>query len=255
MASGSLVSTLRLVPLAPPWPVVPLPPPLRFHLHPCTPLAFPRPSGSTSVLCRSSSAAAFRIFTYTSVAKATCSALALQILGFTLAHRLSISASGSTTCSTALGWPIGAISPSSSMLPPSVVSTMGRHHGWGLVPPGSSKSLLSAPWLLPPSDPPWLLLAPLSIKSTLAPSVFSLDPRASACLVCLPSCKPFVVPPSPSLLHYLSMSPSVPPFVSTAQDRAFWEGRGRGQSVTPHWTFVVFSSLMCLLTRCLSFLD
>ncbi len=101
-------------------------------------------------------------------------------------------------------------------------------------------------WLL--QVPPICSLAPSSVWSALAPPGSSLHQvhPGSSCLLpgsqspCLPSCKPFVVPPSPSLLHYLCMSPSVPPFVSTAQDRTFWEGRGRGQSVTPHWTFVVF---------------
>ncbi|KAL0177499.1 hypothetical protein M9458_026393, partial [Cirrhinus mrigala] len=63
------------------------------------------PSASTLVLCLSGSTTASRIHASTSVAGAIGSTLTLRILLlFTLAHRLSVSASGSsTTCSTAVG--------------------------------------------------------------------------------------------------------------------------------------------------------
>ncbi len=115
----------------------------------------PRPSGSNSV------------------AGAICSAMALQILLVALAHWLSVSISGfSTTCSAAVGQHPGVGSPSSTMAPPSVGSTVGRLLGCGLgpawlLPPSdppwpllsSPWPLLSSPWLLPPSGPPWLLLS------------------------------------------------------------------------------------------------
>ncbi|KAL1249399.1 hypothetical protein QQF64_020404 [Cirrhinus molitorella] len=107
------------------------------------------PSSSASVLDRSGYAAALRISA--SVAGATCSALALRILGVDLDHRLSVSTSGSTsTCSATVGRPHGVVSPSSTMAPPSVGSAVGHRHGWDL---GSS----------------WFLLLQL-------PSVFSLAP-------------------------------------------------------------------------------
>ncbi len=69
-----------------------------------------------------------------------------------LGNRLS-----TTTCSSAFGWPPGVVSPSSTMAPPSVGSTVGHRHDRGL-------------------GPTWLLLL-LQFPSvvTLAPPVFSLD--------------------------------------------------------------------------------
>ncbi|KAL0195716.1 hypothetical protein M9458_009288, partial [Cirrhinus mrigala] len=56
---------------------------------------------SASVLCRSGSAVNLRIYASALVATALGSALALRILGVTQNHRLSVSASGSTsTCSS-----------------------------------------------------------------------------------------------------------------------------------------------------------
>ncbi|KAL0192002.1 hypothetical protein M9458_010298, partial [Cirrhinus mrigala] len=117
------------------------------------------PSGSTSVLCRSGSAADLRISASASVARALGSALALRILGVALDLWLSVSASGSTsTCSAAVGRPPGVVSPSSTMAPPSVGSTVGLHHGCGLglyrllllrVPPVSS---LAPPTFVAPMD-------------------------------------------------------------------------------------------------------
>ncbi|KAL1276944.1 hypothetical protein QQF64_023617 [Cirrhinus molitorella] len=66
--------------------------------------------------------------------------------------RLSVSASGSTTCSAAVSRPPGVVSPSSTMAPPSVGSTVGRHLGCGL---GLS-------WLLLLQIPPVFSLAPPS---------------------------------------------------------------------------------------------
>ncbi|KAL0165956.1 hypothetical protein M9458_037800, partial [Cirrhinus mrigala] len=68
-----------------------------------------------------------------SVGRALGSALALWILGVAQDHRLSVSASGSTSaCSAAAGLPPGVVSPSSTMDPPSVGFTVGYHHGCGL---------------------------------------------------------------------------------------------------------------------------
>ncbi|KAI2645558.1 Opioid growth factor receptor [Labeo rohita] len=80
------------------------------------------PSGTASILCRSGSAADLRI-----------SALALRILGVALDLRLSVSASGSSASGSAsVGRPPRVVSLSSTMAPPSVGSTVGRHHGCGL---------------------------------------------------------------------------------------------------------------------------
>ncbi len=115
-----------LVPPAPPWSVVPLPPP-RDYTPPATPRPFIPlapvglflPSSSTSVLC--CSAAAFRSTAYTSVTKASGSALAFRIFGLTLALRLSVASSGSTTtCSAAVGRSHGVSGHSSTMAPPSL---------------------------------------------------------------------------------------------------------------------------------------
>ncbi|KAL1250872.1 hypothetical protein QQF64_018668 [Cirrhinus molitorella] len=66
---------------------------------------------------------------------------------------LSVSASGSTTtCSAAIGRPPGVGSPSSTMAPPSVGSTVGCHLGWDL----------GSPWLLLLQLPPVFSLAPPS---------------------------------------------------------------------------------------------
>ncbi|KAI2659808.1 Chromatin-remodeling ATPase INO80 [Labeo rohita] len=124
-------------------------------------------SGSILVLCRSGSTTASWIHTSASVARAICSTSYLPILLVTLAHRLSVSASSSSvTCSAAVGRPLGVINPSSSMAPPSVGSTVGRHHGCGLgptsrslmAPSGLPWSLLSSPWLLAMSSPPTLFV-------------------------------------------------------------------------------------------------
>ncbi|KAI2644851.1 Zinc metalloprotease ZmpB [Labeo rohita] len=84
------------------------------------------PSGSPSVLCRSGSAADLWSSASASIARALGSALALRVLGVALDLWLSVSASGSTsTCSAAVGRPPGVVSPSSTMAPPSVGSTVG----------------------------------------------------------------------------------------------------------------------------------
>ncbi|KAI2653768.1 hypothetical protein H4Q32_014108 [Labeo rohita] len=87
------------------------------------------------------------------VARALGSALALRILGVAQDHRLSVSASGSTsTCSAAVSRPPGVVSPSSTMAPPSVGSTVGYHNGCSL---GLTWLLLlrvpSVSFLAPPS--------------------------------------------------------------------------------------------------------
>ncbi|KAL0163502.1 hypothetical protein M9458_039255, partial [Cirrhinus mrigala] len=128
-------------------------------LHPTGSVGLLPPSGSPSVLCRSGSAADLRSSASASVAGALGSALALRILGVALDLWLSVSASGSTsTCSAAVGRPPGVVSPSSTMAPPSVGSTVGLHHGCGLglywllllrVPPVSS---LAPPTFVAPLD-------------------------------------------------------------------------------------------------------
>ncbi len=162
-----LASLGSLIPPAPPWSVVDHPAP-RYS----TPPAAPRPSGSirllhpfgsSSVLCRSGSTVAIWITVSASVASTICSALVPRILPVALAHRLSVSASGSsTTCSAAVGRPPGVISPSSTMAPPSIGSTVGRHYGCGLgptwhrllqAPPDSSLALSSPPWTLSACSP------------------------------------------------------------------------------------------------------
>ncbi|KAL1279536.1 hypothetical protein QQF64_026209 [Cirrhinus molitorella] len=76
-----------------------------------------------------------------------------QILCVALDHRLSVSASGSTsTCSATVGQPHGVVSPSSTMAPPSVGSAVGHRHGWDL----------GSPWLLLLQLPPVFSLAPPS---------------------------------------------------------------------------------------------
>lgn len=161
-----------LAPSSPPWAISPpalpgsiippaLPWPFVNHTPPwdSIPRATPHLSGSvrlllsshsTFVLCSFGSTTAFQIPTSTSVSGAICLALALRDLPVALAHRLSVSASGSTTtCTPTVGWPPGAISSSSTLAFPSVGSTMGHHHGCGL-------------------GPGWLLQVPL--VSSLVPS-------------------------------------------------------------------------------------
>ncbi|KAL0182311.1 hypothetical protein M9458_021686, partial [Cirrhinus mrigala] len=106
-------------------------------------------SGSTLVLCRSGSTAAFRIHISTSVSSAIGSASALQILLVTLAHRLSVSASGTPPPATPPSVsPLEPSDPSSSMDPPFVGSTVGRHHGSRLAPPVQVPPVVSlAPFL------------------------------------------------------------------------------------------------------------
>ncbi len=147
----------------------------------------PRPSGSNSF------------------AGAICSAIALQILLVALAHWLSVSISGfSTTCSAAVGQHPGVGSPSSSMAPPSVGSTVGRLLGCGLgpawlLPPSDPPwPLLSSPWLLPPSGPPWLLLS----SPWLLPSSGPPWPLLSS---------PWLLPPSDPPWPLLSSSWLLPP--------------------------------------------
>ncbi len=107
------------------------------------------PSSSTSVLCRSGS-------TFTSVAEASGSTLALRILGFTPALQLSVTASGSTTtCSAAVGRPHGVGGHSSIMAPPSVGSSMGHHRDCGLglhLAPPAPGFPLAPPTLHSPMD-------------------------------------------------------------------------------------------------------
>ncbi len=188
-----------------------------------TPLLWLRlhPFGSTSVLCRSGSTAAFRIPASASVAWATCCIVVLWILPVALAHQLSVSASGSsTTCSAAVGWPPEVVSPSSSMAPPSVGSTVGCHHGCGLGPT----------WLLLLQVPPVVSLAPPTVWSALAPPVSSLAP-------------PSVV----SILDSVRQVPTHPSLCCSYGVRMRLPGRGR--YVTPiNCQFVCFPPHMLPLT-------
>ncbi|XP_042631092.1 uncharacterized protein LOC122148581 [Cyprinus carpio] len=160
-------------------------------------LAVPRPSSSTSVLCHSGSA------------------VALWILGFTLALRLSaIILASTSTCLTAVGRLHVAIIPSSTMAPPSVGSTGGGHHGCGLGPV----------WLLLLQLSPVAFLAPLTICSALLSSVSRMAPPSifATLVVSLPSCLPFHQPfvASPSSSH----TPSHPPWIVLLQ----WEDSPSG---------------------------
>ncbi|KAL0164426.1 hypothetical protein M9458_040179, partial [Cirrhinus mrigala] len=96
-----------LIPPAPPWSVIDRPPPWD-----STPPALPHSSSSVRLLLPFGSTTAF------------------QILSITLAHRLSVSTSGPTTTCT-----VAIVSPSSTMVLPSVGSTVGRLHACGLGPP------------------------------------------------------------------------------------------------------------------------
>ncbi|KAL0187879.1 hypothetical protein M9458_014978, partial [Cirrhinus mrigala] len=204
-------------PLAPLGSPVPPTPPWSGDDHPAsrdsTLPAAPCPSGSvrllylfgsTFVLCRSGSTADSLIHVSSSVAGAIDSTSALRILLVTVAHQLSISASASsTTCSTVIGQTPGVVTPFSSMAPPSVGSTVGRHHGCGLGPV----------WLLLLQVPAVISLAPPSIWFTLVPPVSSLAPLA---VISTPDsvCHP---PPEPPP----KFTPIPPSVVSTAQGCTF----------------------------------
>ncbi|KAI2656688.1 ATP-dependent helicase brm [Labeo rohita] len=176
-----------------------------------------RPTGSVellhpsgTVLCRSGSAADLWISASALVARALGSTLALRILCVTQDHRLSVSTSGSTTtCSASVGPPHGVVSPSSTMAPPSIGSTVGLHHG-----SSCSSPLLSPPWLLPPSSPPWTIPSPPWTPS------FAL----------LPGVRPMPKPPPKTLYILFSL------FVS-ARTRL----PGGGGNVTPLDFLVGFS--------------
>ncbi|KAL0156833.1 hypothetical protein M9458_048079, partial [Cirrhinus mrigala] len=169
------------------------------------------PFGSTLVLCRSSSTTmAFRIHASASVARAMYSTSTLRILLVTLAHRLSVSASGSSaTCATAISQPPWSCQPFllHKSAPPWVTSMT---VAW--VSPGAAcfKLLLSLPgppWLLPPSGLPLLLL---SLSWLLPSSSLPWTLSASPLLGIRP-------PPEPP--------PPIPPSdFCTARGHAFQEG-------------------------------
>ncbi|KAI2657363.1 Spectrin beta chain, non-erythrocytic 5 [Labeo rohita] len=148
---SSLAPPGSLVPPAPPWAVVAVHPAPWDSTSPALPLPsgsvrLLHPSDSILVLCHSGSTMASQIHVSVSVTGAICSILALRIFLVTLAHRLSVSASGSlVTFSATIGQTPGVVSPSSPMAPPSIGSFVGRHHGCGLahlVPPAPSPSCL-----------------------------------------------------------------------------------------------------------------
>ncbi|KAL0192654.1 hypothetical protein M9458_010950, partial [Cirrhinus mrigala] len=142
MAEGELVKNLGLFEAPPPWLLAPSSLPLlhqaplsfRFHLGLALTILH-HFSGFSLVLCHSTCNIA------------TCSVSALRILLITLAHRLSVSTSGSSaTCSAAIAlpptWHLPPLAP-----PWAIIMAV----DW--VPPGSScpKCLLLSPWLLSPS--------------------------------------------------------------------------------------------------------
>ncbi len=149
-----------LVPPAPPWSGVDPPSP-QDSAPPAAPRRSIQPAPVGSFLPPAppwSSVAPALPRISTSVTRALGSTLAPRILGMPLARWLSVSASGSsTTCSAAVGRPPGVGSHSSSMAPPSIGSTMGRHYGCGLCPA----------WLLPLRVPPVFSLSPPSFVATL----------------------------------------------------------------------------------------
>ncbi len=160
-----------------------------------------------------------------------CSALALWILGVALAHRLSVSASGSTTtCSAAVGRTPGVVSPSSTMTSPSVGSTVGHHHGCGLGPA----------WLLLLQVPSISSLAPPSIWSTLAPPVFSLDP--SSVITTLDSVGRS--PPGHPTTSWTSSCLFVPTFRHPSAVSFLLHGRGVNRNTSWTFVFVFISSLV-----------
>ncbi|XP_050959836.1 integrin alpha-L-like [Labeo rohita] len=112
--------------------------------HPSGSVRLLHPFGSTFVLCRSGSTMAPRIHSSTSVASAIGSTSVLRILLITLAHRLSVSTSGS-----------------SAPAPPPLVG-----------PPESSA--LPPPWLLPLSSPPWAWGFSLASPASLS-EAFNID--------------------------------------------------------------------------------
>ncbi len=114
------------------------------------------PLGSSSLLCRSGSTAASRIH---ALRRSPAQSAPPSTSGSSPSPLLSVSASdSSSTCSATVGQPPGVGGHSSSMAPPSVGSTVGHRYGCGLGP-ARLLLLLSLPWLLPPSSPPWTLLA------------------------------------------------------------------------------------------------
>ncbi len=197
-------------------------------LHPSGSIGLLLPSSSTSVLCRYGSAAAFRSSAFTSVAEASGSTLALQILSFTPALWLSVTASGSTTtCSAAVGRPHGVGGHSSIMAPPSVGSSVGHHRDCGL----------GLTWLLLLQVPPVSFLAPPSIITTLD-SVSRPPPEPPPITFFHPTSTPFstsIVPLRPSLLY-------------DARSRL----PGGGRTVTTHWTLVLLSACVYVLISSLS---
>ncbi|KAL0155136.1 hypothetical protein M9458_049399, partial [Cirrhinus mrigala] len=211
-----------LAPSSPPWPGSPLAPPgslVRFGLvwtilrlgTPLLRLRLVPPSLRVHLdPLLSSSTTASRMYTFASVASAIGSTSALQILLVTLAHRLSVSASGSsTTCSAAVCQPPGVVNPSSSMAPPSIGSTVGRHHGCGM----------GLTWLLLLQVPPVVFLAPSSVWSALVPPW--LLPLSSPPLTLFVILLPGVSPPPEPPPKFPPIRPSV---VSTVWGRVFQEG-------------------------------
>ncbi|KAI2645401.1 Zinc metalloprotease ZmpB [Labeo rohita] len=167
------------------------------------------PSGTAFILCRSGSAADLWISAYASVARASGSALALRNLGVALDLRLSVSASGSSaSCSASVGRPPGVVSPSSTMAPPSIGSTVG-HHGCGL-------------------GLPLLLLLRVPPVSSLAPPTFVAPLDSVDSGFCPPSGVPSSAEASSPMDSGFSVfsPPSLFCFVlfSTARGRAYSEG-------------------------------
>ncbi|KAI2645615.1 Sal-like protein 3 [Labeo rohita] len=191
---------------APPWTLFLR---LSLSLRPTGSVDLLPPSGTAFILCRSGSAADLWISAYASVARASGSALALRNLGVALDLRLSVSASGSSaSCSASVGRPPGVVSPSSTMAPPSIGSTVG-HHGCGL-------------------GLPLLLLLRVPPVSSLAPPTFVAPLDSVDSGFCPPSGVPSSAEASSPMDSGFSVfsPPSLFCFVlsSTARGRAYSEG-------------------------------
>ncbi|KAI2657574.1 Nuclear mitotic apparatus protein 1 [Labeo rohita] len=177
------------------------------------------PSSFTSVLCHSGSTMAFRISVYASVAEATCSTLALRILGVTQDRRLSVSVSPPPAPPSVCPLESSALPPP-WFLPPSAppwATIMAV--AWVLPGSSCSKSLLSSPWLLPPSDPLRTLLSSPWLLPPSSPPWSPSSTRASSGTDFLPALR---YPLSPSHIYSFVLSLCPPPSLP------FFSTSGRG---------------------------
>ncbi|ROI65364.1 hypothetical protein DPX16_0346 [Anabarilius grahami] len=164
-------------------------------LRPSGSVGFLTPSSSTLVLCRSGSPAVFWSPTCASVVRAVGIAMSHRILSAALARlHFGYTLVSFSTCSTSVSHCLGVISPSSTMAPPSIGSTMGSLLGYSL-----------GPTVLLLLQVPPVSLAPPTICAALVPPV-------SCWVICMLSCR-----------HLSPLPPSaVGP--STARGRAYHGG-------------------------------